>query len=208
MLAQWRGLINASDNEPDRGGLAMNEKPTTPGREVAILGGGCFWCLEAVFREVEGVHKVTPGYAGGHVEAPTYREVCEGGTGHAEVVRIEYDPAVIGFRDLLAIYFTIHDPTTVDRQGNDIGPQYRSIILATSEAQRHEALAVIEEMGEARVFPSAIVTRVERAGAFWPAEPEHHDYFARHADLPYCQYVVAPKVAKFRERFGARRRKN
>jgi peptide-methionine (S)-S-oxide reductase len=208
MLAQWRGLINASDNEPDRGGLAMNEKPTTPGREVAILGGGCFWCLEAVFREVEGVHKVTPGYAGGHVEAPTYREVCEGGTGHAEVVRIEYDPAVIGFRDLLAIYFTIHDPTTVDRQGNDIGPQYRSIILATSEAQRHEALAVIEEMGEARVFPSAIVTRVERAGAFWPAEPEHHDYCARHADLPYCQYVVAPKVAKFRERFGARRRKN
>ncbi|MBC9073605.1 peptide-methionine (S)-S-oxide reductase MsrA [Thauera sp. CAU 1555] len=186
----------------------MNERLTTPGCDVAILGGGCFWCLEAVFREVEGVRKVTSGYAGGHVEAPSYRQVCEGGTGHAEVVRIEYDPAVIGFRDLLAIYFTIHDPTTVDRQGNDIGPQYRSIILATSEAQVHEALAVIEEMGEARVFPSAIVTRVERAGTFWPAEAEHHDYFARHSDLPYCQYVVAPKVAKFRERFGVRRRKD
>ena len=186
----------------------MNERLTTPGGDVAILGGGCFWCLEAVFREVEGVRKVTSGYAGGHVEAPSYRQVCEGGTGHAEVVRIEYDPAVIGFRDLLAIYFTIHDPTTVDRQGNDIGPQYRSIILATSEAQVHEALAVIEEMGEARVFPSAIVTRVERAGTFWPAEAEHHDYFARHSDLPYCQYVVAPKVAKFRERIGARRRKD
>jgi peptide-methionine (S)-S-oxide reductase len=185
----------------------MTETPTLPALDTAILGGGCFWCLEAVFREVEGVHAVTSGYAGGHQDAPTYRQVCEGGTGHAEVVRIQYDPAVIGFRDLLAIFFTIHDPTTVNRQGNDIGTQYRSIILATSEEQLHEALAVIEEMGEARVFPSAIVTRVERAATFWPAEAEHHDYFVRHSDLPYCQYVVAPKVAKFRERFCARRRK-
>lgn len=186
----------------------MNERPTTQNHEVAILGGGCFWCLEAVFRDVEDVHKLTPGYAGGHKEAPTYREVCEGGTGHAEVVRIEYDPAVIGFRDLLAIFFTIHDPTTVDRQGNDIGPQYRSIILATTDEQLREARAVINEMGEARVFPSAIVTRVERAGAFWPAEAEHQDYFVRHSDLPYCQYVIAPKIAKFREKFGTRRRKS
>jgi peptide-methionine (S)-S-oxide reductase len=175
--------------------------------EVAILGGGCFWCLEAVFKDVEGVVSVVPGYAGGRVASPTYREVCEGGTGHAEVVRIEFDPAVIAFRELLEIFFVIHDPTSLNRQGNDIGTQYRSVIFPTSEAQLHDALAFIEEMGEARVFPSAIVTKVEQTDAFWPAEDYHHDYYAKNSDLPYCQYVVAPKIAKFREKFARRRKR-
>ncbi|NMG33101.1 peptide-methionine (S)-S-oxide reductase MsrA [Azoarcus sp. TTM-91] len=175
-------------------------------RETAILGGGCFWCLEAVFLEVEGVESVVSGYSGGHLEAPTYRQVCAGGTGHVEVVKIEFDPARISFRELLEIYFTIHDPTTLDRQGNDIGTQYRSVIYFTSDEQFHTALALIEELGEARVYPHAIVTRVERAGPFWPAEVEHQEYYANNSDQPYCQYVVAPKVAKFREKFAGRRR--
>jgi peptide-methionine (S)-S-oxide reductase len=175
--------------------------------EVAILGGGCFWCLEAVYADVEGVVSVIPGYTGGWAKTPTYREVCEGGTGHAEVVRIEFDPAVVSFRKLLEIFFVIHDPTTLNRQANDIGTQYRSAIFPTSEAQLHDALALIEEMGETRVFPSAIVTKVERAETFWPAEDEHRDYFAKHSDVPYCQYVVAPKIGKFRENFADRRRR-
>ncbi len=175
--------------------------------EIAILAGGCFWCLEAVFKDVEGVVSVVPGYSGGKTEAPTYREVCDGGTGHAEAVRIEFDPEVIGFRDLLEIFFVIHDPTTLNRQGNDIGTQYRSAIFPTTEAQLHDALALIEEMGEHRVFPSAIVTRVERASTFWPAEEYHHDYFEKNTDQAYCQYVVAPKIGKFRERFANRRKR-
>lgn len=176
-------------------------------REIAILAGGCFWCLEAVFKDVEGVVSVTSGYTGGKVERPTYRDVCDGGTGHAEAVRIEFDPAVITYRDLLEIFFVIHDPTTLNRQGNDIGTQYRSAIFPTTDAQLHDALALIEEMGEARVFPSAIVTKVERAATFWTAEDYHHDYFAKNSDQPYCQYVVAPKIAKFREKFAQRRKR-
>lgn len=175
-------------------------------REIAILAGGCFWCLEAVFKDVKGVDSVESGYIGGRTEAPTYRDVCEGGTGHAEAVRIVFDPSLIGFRDLLEIFFVIHDPTTLNRQGNDIGTQYRSAIFTTSDAQLHDALAMIEEMGEARIFPSAIVTKVERAGEFWPAEDYHHDYYAKNSDQPYCQYVVAPKISKFREKFARRRK--
>ncbi|ENO86409.1 peptide-methionine (S)-S-oxide reductase MsrA [Thauera linaloolentis] len=179
---------------------------TEPVLETAILGGGCFWCLEAVFTEVEGVHAVLSGYCGGQVESPGYRQVCTGTTGHAEVVKIDFDPAVIGYRDLLDIFFAIHDPTTPDRQGNDRGTQYRSAIFATSEAQRQAALALIAELEAANVFTDAIVTTVEPAPAFWPAEAEHHDYYANNGDQPYCQYVVAPKVAKFRARFADRRR--
>ena len=175
--------------------------------EIAILGGGCFWCLEAVFVDVEGVLSVAPGYCGGKVASPTYHEVCEGGTGHAEVVRIEFDPERISFRDLLEIFFVIHDPTTLNRQGNDIGTQYRSALFPTTDAQLHDALALIEEMGEQRLFPSAIVTRVERAETFWPAEDHHRDYYAKNSDQPYCQYVVAPKIAKFREKFAKRRKR-
>lgn len=186
----------------------MTETIFTPALETAILGGGCFWCLEAVFREVEGVESVTSGYSGGHVESPTYRQVCAGGTGHVEVVKIEFDPSRVSYRDLLEIFFTIHDPTSVDRQGNDIGPQYRSVIFVTSETQLHVALTLIEELGEMRAYPRAIVTKVEREAPFWPAEPEHHDYYANNSDQPYCQYVVAPKVAKFRDKFAARRRRS
>ncbi len=174
--------------------------------ETAILGGGCFWCLEAVFLDVEGVHSVEPGYCGGKVDAPTYRQVCEGGTGHAEVIRITFDPELISFRSLLEIFFVIHDPTTLNRQGNDVGTQYRSAIFPTSDEQLHDALAMIEEMGEERVYPSAIVTKVERASQFWPAEDYHFDYYTKNSDQPYCQYVVAPKIAKFRERFAKRRK--
>ncbi|MFN4063554.1 peptide-methionine (S)-S-oxide reductase MsrA [Azoarcus communis] len=185
----------------------MNDSVERPKLETAVLGGGCFWCLEAVFREVEGVHSVTSGYAGGHVEHPAYRQVCEGSTGHAEVVRVEFDPAVLSYRDLLEIFFVIHDPTTLNRQGNDIGTQYRSVIFVSGDEQLHTALALIEELGEARIYPHAIVTRVERDAPFWPAEPEHHDYYTNHSDQPYCQYVVAPKVSKFREKFAGRRRR-
>lgn len=176
-------------------------------REFAILAGGCFWCLEAVFKDVEGVISVTPGYTGGKVEQPTYRDVCDGGTGHAEAVRIEFDPDVISYLDLLEIFFVIHDPTTLNRQGNDIGTQYRSAIFPTTDAQLHDALALIEKIGEERMFPSAIVTKVERAAAFWVAEDYHHDYFAKNSDQPYCQYVVAPKIAKFRDKFAQRRKR-
>lgn len=183
----------------------MTEKENDAVRETAILGGGCFWCLEAVFDLVDGVEEVVSGYCGGHLAEPGYHEVCAGGTGHAEVVKIVFDPGKVSYRELLDIFFTIHDPTTVDRQGNDIGPQYRSVIFVTSDAQLHTALATIEELGERRVFPKAIVTRVERAPTFWPAEPEHRDYYVNNSDQPYCQYVVAPKIAKFRSRFGVRR---
>ena len=176
-------------------------------REIAILAGGCFWCLEAVFKDVEGVAAVTSGYIGGRTEAPTYQQVCEGGTGHAEAVRIEFDPAAVSYCDLLEIFFAIHDPTSLNRQGNDIGTQYRSAIFATTEAQLHAALTLIEELGEARAFPGGIVTRVERAGTFWPAEAYHQDYYPRNSDQPYCQYVVAPKIAKFRAKFAGRRRR-
>lgn len=185
--------------------MSSTEKPDQS--EVAILAGGCFWCLEAVFKDVEGVVSVAPGYSGGKTESPSYREVCGGGTGHAEVVRVEFDPLQIRYRELLEIFFVIHDPTTLNRQGNDIGTQYRSAIFTTTESQLHDALALIEELGENRVFPSAIVTRVERAATFWPAEAEHFDYYTRNSDQPYCQYVVAPKVAKFREKFSQRRRR-
>lgn len=185
----------------------MTNNDKLAARETAILAGGCFWCLEAVFKEVEGVESVTSGYIGGRIEAPTYQQVCAGGTGHAEAVQIVFDPEVVSYRDLLEIFFVIHDPTSVNRQGNDIGTQYRSAIFATTEDQLHTALALIEHMGEARAYPTAIVTRIERAGTFWPAEDQHRDYYTRNTDQPYCQYVVAPKIAKFRAKFASRRRR-
>ena len=178
----------------------------TGGRtETAILGGGCFWCTEAVFNEVEGVLKVEPGYCGGEVDHPTYRQICEGDTGHAEVVRVTFDPAVVSFRDLLEIFFATHDPTTPDRQGNDVGTQYRSAIFPTSEEQLHDAASVMSELEDA--FPSPIVTKIELPAPFWPAEDYHFNFFASNPEQPYCQYVVAPKLAKFRARFAFRRKK-
>jgi peptide-methionine (S)-S-oxide reductase len=172
--------------------------------EVATLGGGCFWCLDAVYRDLEGVTRVVSGYAGGHVPNPTYEQVCGKGTGHAEVVQVAFDPEVVSYADLLRVFFAIHDPTTRDRQGADIGPQYRSIILHHSEEQRRTAEAVMREVEQAGVWGAPLVTELVPAREFWPAEPEHQDYFARNPWSGYCRAVIAPKVAKFRNTFAER----
>ncbi|HWT10618.1 MAG TPA: peptide-methionine (S)-S-oxide reductase MsrA [Roseomonas sp.] len=174
------------------------------GHEAATLGGGCFWCLEAVFKELRGVVSVTSGYAGGHVEHPSYEEVCGKKTGHAEVVRVVFDPAELSYADLLRVFFTIHDPTTKDRQGADVGPQYRSVIFTHSAAQDATARAVIEEVAKAGLWDADPVTEVQPEARFWPAEAEHHDYFARNPWSGYCRAVVAPKVVKFRKVFAER----
>ena len=171
----------------------------TTNREVATLAGGCFWCLEAVFLEVKGVEKVVSGYTGGHVPEPSYRDVCGGDTGHAEVVQVTFDPAVLSYRDVLNVFFSIHDPTTLNRQGHDAGTQYRSAIFTHSIEQDRVARQVIDELTAEKVFDDPIVTQVEAAGPFYPAEEYHQDYFARNPDQPYCRAVVAPKVAKFRK---------
>jgi peptide-methionine (S)-S-oxide reductase len=170
--------------------------------ETAILGGGCFWCTEAVYLEVKGVTAVVSGYTGGHVEHPTYEQVCTGDTGHAEVVKLEFDPAVISYRDLLEIFFTIHDPTTLNRQGNDVGTQYRSVIYAQSPQQEAMARQVIAEM--AHVWDAPIVTELAPAQVFYPAEDYHQDYFRQHPLQGYCAFVVAPKVDKFRKTYANR----
>lgn len=165
-------------------------------REIATLAGGCFWCLEAVFELLLGVEKVESGYTGGNVPNPGYDQVCSGTTGHAEAVRITFDPAAISFRDLLEVLFTIHDPTTLNRQGNDVGSQYRSAIFTHSPEQKAAAEEVIAGLSVAPV-----VTEIVPAGVFYPAEDHHQEYFRRHGEQPYCQFVVAPKVAKLREKF-------
>lgn len=172
--------------------------------ETATLGGGCFWCLEAVFKDLRGVTWVMSGYAGGHVPNPSYKAVCSGQTGHAEVVQVKFDPAELSYADLLRVFFTIHDPTTPNRQGNDIGTQYRSVILTHSDAQRETAAAVMREIGEAKIWPGKLVTEIVPLQTFYEAEPEHHDYFARNPWTGYCQVVVAPKVVKFRKQFANR----
>jgi peptide-methionine (S)-S-oxide reductase len=166
--------------------------------EIATLGGGCFWCLEAVYREVEGVVSAVSGYMGGRVTNPTYKEVCSGKSGHVEVVQVAFAPSVISFREILEIFFVIHDPTTLNRQGNDIGEQYRSVIFYHSPEQK----AIAESMVE-----PPIVTAIEPAQTFWRAEDYHQDYLANHPYQPYCAFVVEPKVQKFRKTFAARRRK-
>ncbi|MFA9216234.1 MAG: peptide-methionine (S)-S-oxide reductase MsrA [Sphingomonadaceae bacterium] len=167
--------------------------------EVAILGGGCFWCTEAVYLEVKGVAAVAPGYCGGAQPDPTYEQVCAGTTGHAEAVRLEFDPAVISYRTLLEIFFTIHDPTTLNRQGNDVGTQYRSVIFYQSVQQEAMAREVIAAM--AHVWDAPIVTELAPAQTWYPAEAYHRDYFRQHPLQGYCAFVVAPKVAKFRQTF-------
>ena len=170
--------------------------------EVAILGGGCFWCLDAVYREARGVTKVESGYMGGTQPDPTYEQVSGGSSGHAEVVRLEFDPAVISYRDLLEVFFTIHDPTTPDRQGNDVGTQYRSVIFSTTPAQADEARRIAAEM--ASVWDAPIITAITPAGAWYRAEDYHQEYFSKHPVQGYCAFVVAPKVLKFRQIFGER----
>jgi peptide-methionine (S)-S-oxide reductase len=172
--------------------------------EIATLGGGCFWCLEAVFLDLKGVEKVVSGYAGGETEQPTYAQVCSGRTGHAEVVQVTFDPAVLSFTDLLRVFFTIHDPTTLNRQGADVGTQYRSIVLYHSPEQREAAEAVIAELSAAGVWDDEIVTELAPLDAFHPGEAYHQDYFAQNPDQAYCRVVIAPKVAKFRKQFVER----
>ena len=169
--------------------------------EVATLGGGCFWCLDAVYRDVAGVARVVSGYAGGHVPNPTYEQVCGKRTGHAEVVQVWYDPAIIGYEDILTIFWRIHDPTTRDRQGNDVGPQYRSIILTHDEAQRAAAEKTRDQAVADGVWRDPIVTEIVPFDTFYEAEEYHQDYFANNPYQPYCVYVVDPKVRKFRKSF-------
>jgi len=176
--------------------------------ETATLAGGCFWCLEAVFDQLQGVQSVESGYMGGDSSNPSYEEVCSGTTGHAEVVRVSFDPAVLGYRDLLAVFFTIHDPTTPDRQGNDVGTQYRSAIFFHSPEQEAAARSTIARLEAEKLWPAPIVTQVVPASAFWQAEDYHQEYFERvGSQNPYCSYVVAPKVAKFRKHFTDRLKK-
>jgi peptide-methionine (S)-S-oxide reductase len=181
--------------------------PAANGAETAVLGGGCFWCLDAVYRELDGVLSVESGYAGGHPANPSYEEVCTGRTGHAEVVRVLFDPARLPFADLLRVFFTIHDPTTLDRQGNDVGTQYRSAILCQTPAQQQTARAGVEDLVQRGVFDDPIVTEIAGAAPFYPAEAHHQDYFSRNGRQPYCQIVVAPKVVKFRKSFADRLRR-
>jgi peptide-methionine (S)-S-oxide reductase len=173
--------------------------------EIATLAGGCFWCLEAVFDQLKGVESVESGYMGGKSPNPSYEEVCSGRSGHAEVVRVTFDPAVLPYRDLLTVFFTIHDPTTKDRQGNDVGSQYRSAIFHHSEEQKRTAEAVVAALGEKKLFPAPIVTEIVPAAQFHMAEDQHQEYFERVGrGNPYCSYVIEPKVAKFRKSFVER----
>ncbi|MBP8117319.1 MAG: peptide-methionine (S)-S-oxide reductase MsrA [Nitrospira sp.] len=171
--------------------------------EIATLAGGCFWCLEAVYDQVNGVQSVESGYIGGQVDAPTYAQVCGGRTGHAEAVRITFDPGVVTYRDLLNVLFTIHDPTTLNRQGNDVGTQYRSGIFYHSPEQQQIAQEVIAAIDRERLYPNPIVTEVVPATQWFEAEAYHQEYFARNPREGYCTYVVGPKVAKFRQRYAA-----
>lgn len=174
-------------------------------REIATLGGGCFWCLEAVFEQLQGVEKVVSGYAGGFVPHPTYDAVCEGTTGHAEVVRVDFDPSVLPYEDVLKVFFTIHDPTTKDRQGNDVGTQYRSIILTHSPKQQEIAEKVLRGFAQ-EAWGTGIVTEVEPFREFFPAEAYHQGYFRNNPTQGYCRAIVAPKVAKFRKAWASRLR--
>jgi len=175
-------------------------------REIATLGGGCFWCLEAVFLDLRGVDRVESGYAGGRGVNPTYEQVCTGTTGHAEVVQVEFEPQVLPFRDLLEIFSEIHDPTTLNRQGADVGTQYRSVIFHHTPEQKAVAEKVIAELNAAKVWPAPIVTEVTPFTAFYPAERYHQEYYQRNPSQPYCRVVIAPKLEKFRKQHPARRK--
>jgi peptide-methionine (S)-S-oxide reductase len=178
---------------------STNNGSTT--REVATLAGGCFWCLDAVFRDLRGVDKVESGYSGGTTVNPSYEQVCSGRTGHAEVVQVTFDPAVISFRELLGVFFTIHDPTTLNRQGGDVGTQYRSAIFYHAPEQRATAEQVIRELEAEGLWDDPVVTELTPFTSFYPAESYHQDYFNRNPYQPYCAAVIAPKVAKFRSKY-------
>lgn len=169
--------------------------------QTATLAGGCFWCLEAVYDEIKGVHSVESGYAGGHMDNPTYRAVCNGDTGHAEVVQVHFDSKIVSYRDLLNVFFAIHDPTTLNRQGADVGTQYRSAIFYHDDEQKQIAEELIKELNTQQIWDRPIVTQVEKLDKFYVAEDYHQEYYARNPYQPYCMAVVAPKVSKFRKHF-------
>jgi peptide-methionine (S)-S-oxide reductase len=185
----------------------MAESPTQSATQVAILGGGCFWCVEAVLIDLRGVVSVEPGYSGGHVANPTYEQVCGKNTGHVEVAKVEFDPAVLSYSDLLRVFFATHDPTTPGRQGNDVGPQYESAIFWVDESQRDAAQAVMSELEAQQFYAAPLVTQLRPLETFWPAEDYHRNYFALHPEQGYCQFVIAPKVAKFRQQYRDRLKK-
>lgn len=170
--------------------------------QTVVFGGGCFWCTEAIFKELRGVQSVVSGYAGGTVENPTYEAVCGGKTGHAEVIKIDFDSSVISFRDLLEVFFLTHDPTTINRQGNDVGEQYRSIILYTTSEQKQQAEKAINELVVSGEFKDAIVTQVQPLEKFYEAEDYHRDYYAQNQSKPYCQLIINPKLTKLRKQFA------
>ena len=183
----------------------MNENLNkTPGNlERATLGGGCFWCLEAVYQQIQGVHSVVSGYAGGARPNPSYEQICTGATGHAEIVDVLFDPQVISFRDLLEIFFVIHDPTTLNYQGNDHGTQYRSVIFTHSDTQTQIAHEIVKELEDSKIYSKPVVTQIDAAPTIYPAEEYHQNYFQQHPNQGYCMAVVAPKLAKFRAKFKA-----
>jgi peptide-methionine (S)-S-oxide reductase len=185
---------------------ATASPPSAPPSETAVLAGGCFWCTEAVFSQLKGVERVLPGYSGGTTPHPSYEEVCTGRTGHAESVEVTFDPAEISLHDLLVVFFTTHDPTTPNRQGHDVGTQYRSAVFYRSDDQRRVAEAVVREIEDAGVWRKKIVTQIVPFSAFYPAEEYHRDYFRRNPERAYCQAVIAPKVAEFRRAHAARLR--
>jgi peptide-methionine (S)-S-oxide reductase len=172
--------------------------------ETIVLGGGCFWCVEAVFDDLKGVSAVESGYMGGRTANPTYEDICTGETGHAEVIRVSFDPAVVSLTDILLVFFTVHDPTTLNRQGNDVGTQYRSVIFYANEAQAAAAREVMEVVRKEGIYDDPLVTEVSPASSFYIAENYHQEYFAHNPMQPYCMFVVAPKVKKFRKQFASR----
>lgn len=202
-------MTNADERVEDQPTSKAETQPKPAPRHetaVATFGGGCFWCVEAVFQELKGVEKIVPGYAGGKVPNPTYQQVCTGTTGHAEVAQITYDPKVISYPEMLEVFWKTHDPTTLNRQGNDVGPQYRSIILYHDEAQKQAAESIKAKLNESGAFDRPIVTEIVPLTKFYPAEDYHHDYYRLNPQQPYCQYVIVPKLEKFRKAFPEKRK--
>jgi peptide-methionine (S)-S-oxide reductase len=195
---------NVGENEVKKVLTTMQTDSVKKELEIATLGGGCFWCIEAVFDELKGVEKSISGYSGGKVDNPSYREVCYGNTGHAEVVNVYFDPEVISYEDILRVFFHVHDPTTLNRQGNDIGTQYRSVIFYHNEAQEHSAKKVIEEIEKSNLWDNKILTEISNFTRFYAAEDVHQEYFKINGHAPYCQYVINPKMTKFRKEFKDR----
>jgi peptide-methionine (S)-S-oxide reductase len=203
-MAHIARLAQPIDSESSMPQESDTSTRSTTNLGLATLGGGCFWCLEAAFVQLAGVNSVISGYAGGHTDNPDYTSVCSERTGHAEVVQVHFDPAVIDYRTLLEAFFAIHDPTTLNRQGNDVGTQYRSVIFTHDAEQMAIAQALIAELSTAHIWPDPIVTAVSPAPTFWPAEDYHQNYFANNPQQPYCQFVVGPKAAKLRQAFAHR----